>query len=69
MDYQTLFTLAFWLGFLAAGLLASVAGVLFCLRGAFKSLNQLSELKGMIQQAESLAEKTMQELKDLEGDK
>ena len=66
MDYQTLFTLAFWLGFLVSGLLACVGAVLFCMRHAFKSMNRLSSLEGMLAEAEQLAEKTMQEIKELE---
>ena len=66
MDYQTLFILAFWLGFLVAGLLASVGAILFCMRHALKSMSRLSSLEGMLAEAEQLAEKTMQEIKNLE---
>ena len=66
MDYQTLFTLAFWLGFLVSGLLASVGAILFCMRHTLKSMNKLSSLEGMLAEAEQLAEKTLQEIKELE---
>ena len=66
MDYQTLFMLAFWLGFLVSGLLASVGAILFCMRHTLKSMTKLSTLDGMLAEAEHLAEKTLQEIKELE---
>ena len=67
MDYQILFTVSFWLGFLAAGLLAAVAAIVFCMYHSLKSMTRLSSLKGMLAEAEQLAEKTMQEIKDLDA--